>query len=69
MRKGSVAKEARRSAAEARQAARDRRTDEQQHRRLIDAGHGGCKEVERLRNRMTKAALKKEEVDGTVTTD
>ena len=65
MRRGSVAKEARRLAAEERQAARDKRTDEQQHRKLIDAGHGGCKEVVRLRHRITKAALKKEKADGT----
>ena len=36
MRRGRVAREARRSAAEERQAARDKRTDEQQHRKLVN---------------------------------
>jgi hypothetical protein len=48
MRRGSVAKEARRTAANERQAERDKRTDEQQHRKLVNAGHGHCKEALRL---------------------
>jgi hypothetical protein len=63
MRRGSVAKEARQLAAKARQAVRDSRTDEQQHRKLIDTGHGHCREVVRLRDRMTTAALKKEKAN------
>ena len=63
MRRGRVAKEARRAAAEERQTDRGRRTDEQQHRKLINAGHGHCKEVVRLRGRMTDAALKKEKAN------
>jgi hypothetical protein len=48
MRKGRVAKEARQAAAKARQAERDSRTDEQQLNKLIQAGHGHCKEAQRL---------------------
>jgi hypothetical protein len=48
MRRGTVAREARRTAAEARQAQRDSRTDEQQLKKLTDAGHSHCKEALRL---------------------
>ncbi|KKN92300.1 hypothetical protein LCGC14_0207910 [marine sediment metagenome] len=48
MRKGRVAKEARRTAAEARQAERGKRTNEQQLKKLIFSGHGHCKEAQRL---------------------
>ncbi len=48
MRKGRVAREARRTAAEARQAERDKRTNEQQLKKLIFSGHGHCKEAQRL---------------------
>jgi hypothetical protein len=48
MRRGRVAKEARQLAAKERQAKRDGRTDEQQLRKLISAGHGHCKEAQRL---------------------
>lgn len=48
MRRGRVAREARRTAAEARQAERDRRTNEQQLEKLVVNGHGHCKEATRL---------------------
>ena len=48
MRRGRVAREARRTAAEARQAERGKRTDEQQLEKLIVNGHGHCKEALRL---------------------
>jgi hypothetical protein len=56
MRRGTVAKEARRKAAEARQAERDKRTNEQQLHKLINNGHGHCKEAQRL-----AAALEEDE--------
>ncbi len=61
MRRGKAVREARQQSAKERQAERDKRTDEQQHRKLINVGHGHCKEVARLRARMTKAASKKTE--------
>jgi hypothetical protein len=63
MRRGRVVREARRTAAEERQADRAKRTGEQQHRKLINAGHGHCREVARLRDRTTKAALKRGDKD------
>ncbi len=48
MRRGKVAKEARQAAAKERQAERDQRTNEQQLQRLINNGHGHCKEAQRL---------------------
>ncbi len=59
MRRGRAVKERRQREAKERQAERDRRSDEAQHRKLINEGHGGCKEVALLRARMTKAAEKK----------
>ena len=47
-RNGRMAKEARRTEAAERQAARDSRTDQQQLHKLINAGHGHCKEAQRL---------------------
>jgi hypothetical protein len=47
-RNGREAREARRTEAAERQTARDSRTDEQQLHRLINAGHGHCKEAQRL---------------------
>jgi hypothetical protein len=55
MRRGSVAKEARQAAAKARQAERDSRTDEQQLNKLIQAGHGHCKEAQRLAEEVSDA--------------
>ncbi len=48
MRRGQVAREARRTAATERQAVRDGRTDEQQLHKLVGEGHGHCKEAQRL---------------------
>jgi hypothetical protein len=48
MRRGRVAREARQAAAKERQAERDKRTDEQQLKKLIFSGHGHCKEAQRL---------------------
>ena len=47
-------KQARRLAAEERQAARDARTDEEQLKSLERRGHGHCKEAQRLRERLAK---------------
>ena len=47
-RNGRMARDARRTEAAERQAERDGRTDEQQLHRLINAGHGHCKEAQRL---------------------
>lgn len=47
-RNGRLAREARRTEAAERQAARDGRTDEQQLHRLINYGHGHCKEAQLL---------------------
>ena len=47
-RNGREAREARRTEAAERQAARDSRTDEYQLHRLINAGHGHCQEAQRL---------------------
>ena len=47
-RNGRMARDARRTEAAERQAARDGRTDEQQLHRLINAGHGHCEEATRL---------------------
>jgi hypothetical protein len=55
MRRGRVAREARRTAAEERQADRATRTDEQQHRKLVNAGHGHCKEALRLAGEVSDA--------------
>jgi hypothetical protein len=63
MRKGRVAKEARQAAAKERQARRDGRTDEQQHRKLINEGHGHCKEVAKLRERMTQRVTEVSDAD------
>jgi hypothetical protein len=60
--RGRAVKERRRREAEERQAERDRRGDEGQLNRLIDKGHGHCKEVQRLRDRMTQRV--NEEVSG-----
>ena len=51
-RNGKVARELRRTEAAARQAARDKRTNEQQLHRLINSGHGHCKEAQRLADGM-----------------
>ncbi len=48
MRRGRVAKETRQREAKERQGLRDRRGDEGQHRKLINEGHGHCKEAQRL---------------------
>ena len=48
-RNGRIAREARRTEAAERQAARDKRTDEQQLKRLIAAGHAHCREAKRLK--------------------
>jgi hypothetical protein len=48
MRQGRVAREARQASAKERQAERDSRTDEQQLNKLINEGHGHCKEAQRL---------------------
>ena len=58
MRRGKIAKEARRLAAEERQAERNRRTDEQQHSKLVNEGHADCKEAAMLRDRMSAPATK-----------
>ena len=47
-RNGRMALEARRTEAAERQAERASRTDEQQLHILINAGHGHCKEAQRL---------------------
>ena len=47
-RNGRMARDARRTEAAERQAERDERTNEQQLHRLINAGHGHCKEAQRL---------------------
>lgn len=47
-RNGREAREARRTEAAERQAERASRTVEQQLHRLINAGHGHCKEAQRL---------------------
>ena len=47
-------REQRKHEAEVRQNARNKRTDEQQLRRLTMGGHGNCKEAQRLRERLTK---------------
>ena len=47
-RNGRMALEARRTEAAERQAERDGRTNEQQLHKLINAGHGHCKEATRL---------------------
>ena len=47
-RNGRMARDARRIEAAERQAERDVRTDEQQLHRLINAGHGHCKEATHL---------------------
>ena len=47
-RNGRMAREARRTEAAERQAARDSRTSEQQLHKLINNGHSHCKEAQRL---------------------
>ena len=47
-RNGRMAREARRTEAAERRAERDSRTNEQQLHKLINAGHGHCKEAQRL---------------------
>ena len=49
MRRGEAVREARRQGAKERQAERDKRGDDAQLKKLIDNGHGGCKEADRLR--------------------
>ena len=52
-------RERRQQEAAARQAARDARTDAQQLDRLVKAGHGECKEAERLEKRIAATTEKK----------
>ena len=49
MRRGRAVKERRQREAKERQAERDKRSDEAQLKRLINAGHDHCKEADRLR--------------------
>lgn len=46
--RGRAERERRRREAEDRQAARDKRGDKAQLKKLIDNGHGHCREVDRL---------------------
>lgn len=50
-RNGREARQTRRQEATERQSERDKRTDQQQITRLIQAGHGYCREVLRLKER------------------
>ena len=53
MRRGVVVREQRQREAKERQAERDRRGDEAQLKKLIDNGHGHCKEADELRDRIS----------------
>ena len=54
-RNGKEARQTRQREATERQAERDKRTDQQQIDRLRANGHGDCKEVHRLKARLTVA--------------
>lgn len=54
-RNGRAARELRRTEAADRQALRDKRSDEDQLHRLIDNGHGHCKEACRLADAIQEA--------------
>lgn len=50
--RGGAERERRRNEANARQALRDARSDEQQLNKLVREGHGHCKEAEKLHKRI-----------------